>query len=189
MSSKRPRVKETQTPYRVRRNSAAKKPAPETVTVPWADIETATAPIVLEKDGQPAAVVLKYDEYQRWESARLEQATIPMSAIQAIVDVIATNFNPDKIILFGSYAYGAPRRGSDVDLLVVMETDKNVIEAAIDILNELPLRSFGLDVLVRTPVDIKHRIAIGDSFIKEIMTKGRTLYERNDRRLDSQSGE
>lgn len=189
MPSKRPRVKEAQAPYQIRRNPASKKPAPETVTVQWTDIESSTAPIVLEKDGRPVAVVLKYDEYQRWESARLEQAATPMSAIQEIVEVIAGKFNPDKIILFGSYAYGAPRRGSDVDLLVVMETDKNPIEAAIDILNELPLRSFGLDVLVRAPADLEHRIAIGDSFVKEIVTKGRILYERNDRRLDSQSGE
>ena len=179
MPSKRPRVKEVGTSYRAKRASAAKKPAPEAVAVPWADIENATAPIVLEKDGEPVAVVLKYDEYQRWESARLEQATVPMSAIQEIVDVIAEKFNPDQIILFGSYAYSAPRRGSDVDLLVVMETEKNVIEAAIDVRHELPLRSFGLDLLVRTPADIEQRIAVNDSFIKEIVTKGRTLYERN----------
>jgi predicted nucleotidyltransferase len=187
MPTKRSQVKEVQAPYRARR--APKKPAAEAVRVKWADIESATAPIVLERNGEKFAVVLKYDEYQRWESARLEQATVPMSAIQEIVDRIAEKFNPEKIILFGSYAYGAPRRGSDVDLLVVMETDKNVIEAAIDILNELPLRSFGLDVLVRTPADIAHRIAISDSFIKAIVTKGRILYERNDRRLDSQSRE
>jgi predicted nucleotidyltransferase len=187
MPTKRSRVKEVQVPYRARR--APKKPVAEAVRVKWADIESATAPIVLERNGEKLAVVLKYDEYQRWESARLEQATVPMSAIQEIVDLIAEKFNPDKIILFGSYAYGAPRRGSDVDLLVVMETDKNVIEAAIDVRHILPLRSFGLDVLVRTPAEIERRIAVNDPFIKEIVTKGRTLYERNNSRLDSQGRE
>jgi predicted nucleotidyltransferase len=49
-----------------------------------------------------------------------EHRRIPMQAIHAVVKRIAEKFQPEKIILFGSYAYGQPKPESDVDLLVVM---------------------------------------------------------------------
>ncbi len=101
-----------------------------------------------------------------------------MAEIQKIADIIAEKFNPDRIILFGSYAYGLPRRGSDVDLLVVMDTDKGVIDVALEIRLSLPLRSFGLDLIVRTPGEIERRLQMGDRFITEITTLGKVLYER-----------
>ena len=177
-SAKRKQVKEAKAPYRVKRAPSTAKPALEGVVVRWAEIENAAKPIVLERDGEPVAVVVKYDEYQRLENVRKEQATVPMSEIQKIVDIIAEKFSSDKIILFGSYAYGLPRRGSDVDLLVVMDTDKRVIEAALEIRLSLPLRSFGLDLIVRTPSEIERRLQMGDRFITEITTLGKVLHER-----------
>ena len=55
-----------------------------------------------------------------------ERERIPPEAIQAVADRIAEEFDPDKIILFGSYAYGDPKPWSDVDLLVVMEPTEGV---------------------------------------------------------------
>jgi predicted nucleotidyltransferase len=49
-----------------------------------------------------------------------EHQRIPMRAIHAVAEQIAARFQPEKIILFGSYAYGQPKAESDVDLLVVM---------------------------------------------------------------------
>ena len=49
-------------------------------------------------------------------------ATIPMRVIRRYARAIADEFQPDKIILFGSYAYGTPNEDSDVDLLVIMPT-------------------------------------------------------------------
>jgi len=176
--TKRKQVKEVKAPYRAKRASSTEKSAPEGVTVRWAEIENAPEPIVLERDGKPVAAIVKYDEYQRLENVRKEQATVPMSEIQKIVDIIAEKFSPDKIILFGSYAYGLPRRGSDVDLLVVMDTDKGVIDAALEIRLSLPLRSFGLVLIVRTPGEIERRLQMGDRFITEITTLGKVLHER-----------
>ena len=85
-------------------------------------------------------------------------------------------YGPQKIILFGSYAYGQPKPWSDVDLLVVKETD-NPKQLQLDI--NLSFRDpFGLDILVRTPQEIEHRVPLGDYFLRDIVSKGKVLYER-----------
>lgn len=173
MPAKRKRLKESSAPYRARR-----KPKQGKVILAWDDVRTATEPIVLENGGEPVAVVLKYDEYQRLSAARPAPA-VSMSEIQSLVDIIAEKFNPDKVILFGSYARGDSRSWSDVDLLVVMDT-ADMIETGVEIRRALPLTSFGLDVIVRTPAEIDRRLGMNDWFIKEIMEEGKALYERRD---------
>jgi len=180
------RVKEAKTEYDVQQKSA--DPDAEQITVQWADIENSDEPIVLQRDGEPLAVIVKYDDYLRLENVRKEQATISLEEIQKIVDVIAAKFDPEKIILFGSYAYGLPRQGSDIDLLVVKNTEQDVLDAALEMRLALPMRSFGLDLLVRTPAEIERRLQIGDQFITEIFRLGKVLYERNDSRVDRESG-
>ncbi|MBL7161811.1 MAG: nucleotidyltransferase domain-containing protein [Anaerolineales bacterium] len=105
--------------------------------------------------------------------------SVPMDVIKDIARLIAEKFDPDKIILFGSYAYGNPEPWSDVDLLVVMDTPKDDIEAALEIYHALPPRSFGMDVLVRSEAEIDRRIAIDDWFLEEITTQGKVLYARD----------
>jgi predicted nucleotidyltransferase len=102
-----------------------------------------------------------------------------MKVIRDIVKQIAEQFHPEKIILFGSYAYGKPRPESDVDLLVVMDTPLRNREQAAQIARALDYH-FGLDVLVRTPQQIFERISLGDFFIQEIMERGKVLYARSD---------
>ncbi|MBM3130543.1 MAG: nucleotidyltransferase domain-containing protein [Chloroflexi bacterium] len=97
--------------------------------------------------------------------------------IRAVVKQIAAQFKPEKIILFGSYAYGKPKPESDVDLLVVMETPlRNSVQAA-QIARALDYH-FGMDLLVRRPQQIAERVALGDSFLREITAKGKVVYER-----------
>src|SRR5437588_5054943 len=74
---------------------------------------------------------------------------IPLAAIRRFARRIAERFQPDKIILFGSYAYGKPHNESDVDLLVIMRT-KNAIDQSIRISLAFDL-PFALDLIVRTP--------------------------------------
>ncbi|MBW7917683.1 MAG: nucleotidyltransferase domain-containing protein [Anaerolineae bacterium CFX3] len=102
---------------------------------------------------------------------------IPQAAIDDVARQIVEKFHPIKVILFGSYAYGTPRRESDVDLLVVMETDIREVQQEILILKNIEHR-FGLDILVKTPKTFNERIEAGDSFLKEIVQKGRVLYEQ-----------
>jgi len=114
-----------------------------------------------------------------------ERDRVPPEAIQAVVDHIAQTFDPEKIILFGSYAYGNPKPWSDVDLLVMLETD-NPKQAQMDI--NLSFRDpIGVDILVRTPQEIEYRIPLGDFFLRDIVSKGKILYERSDSRVGSKS--
>jgi predicted nucleotidyltransferase len=100
-------------------------------------------------------------------------------ALPAAVERIVQELHPEKIILFGSYAYGKPTPDSDVDLLVIMETGAPSKERSWAVSRLLIPRLFPVDILIRTPREIEYALAKGDFFIREIMTQGRVLYERH----------
>lgn len=110
--------------------------------------------------------------------AEAERRRIAMRAIRAVARRIAERFQPKKVILFGSYAYGKPGPESDVDLLVVMRTSLRSRQQRLEISRALSPRPFPLDILVRTPEELEERIAQGDAFLREIVTRGKVLYER-----------
>ena len=109
---------------------------------------------------------------------------IPMRAIRAVAERIAVKFQPEKIILFGSYAYGHPRAESDVDLLVIMDTTLRSRQQRLEISRALSPRPFPLDIIVRTPGQVEERLTLGDSFLQEITTRGKVLYEQSRARVD-----
>jgi predicted nucleotidyltransferase len=92
---------------------------------------------------------------------------------------IARELRPQKIILFGSYAYGNPTPDSDVDLLVVMQSRQTRIERYLSVCRLLRPRPFPVDILVRTPQEIRHSLQSRDFFIQEIVSRGKVLYERS----------
>jgi predicted nucleotidyltransferase len=102
-----------------------------------------------------------------------------MRAIRAVAHRITERFQPEKIILFGSYAYGHPKPESDVDLLVIMDTPLRTRQQRLEISLALSPRPFPLDIIVRTPRELAERIAMGDLFLAEILARGKVLYERN----------
>ena len=103
-------------------------------------------------------------------------ADIPMPSSAGSREV-AERFQPDKIILFGSYAYGTPHADGDVDVLVVMPARNQIDQACrIDDAIDPP---FPLDLIVRTPHSMKWRLAEGESFLTEITTKGKVLYGKD----------
>src|SRR5215813_3538090 len=83
-------------------------------------------------------------------------AGVPMREIRRFARQVAERFRPDKIILFGSYAYGTPHADSDVDILVVMPA-RNVLAQAFKIHWTIQ-PPFPLDVIVRTPKNMKWRL-------------------------------
>jgi len=114
---------------------------------------------------------------------------IPMKTIRALAKHIAKKYNPEEIILFGSHAYGKPTAWSDVDLLVVMDTPNGEeFEKSLEIRDSLPSLNFGLDVIVRSRKVIERRKKLGDWFLVDITEKGKTLYERSNRRMGRKSG-
>ena len=113
---------------------------------------------------------------------------IPVRAIRAVVRFIAETYDPEKIILFGSYAYGNPGPVSDVDLLVVMDTQLTERQQRLEISRALHSRPFGIDIIVRTPANLADRVANRDYFLREIVTKGKVMYARSNRRMGRKSG-
>jgi len=110
-----------------------------------------------------------------------------MRAIRSYARAIADKFQPDKIILFGSFAYGEPNADSDVDRLVIMPARNQGSQAyKIRLALSAP---FALDLLVRTPDTMTWRIEEGDSFLREIVAKGKILYEKADGRVGAKRRE
>jgi predicted nucleotidyltransferase len=112
-------------------------------------------------------------------------ADVPMRMIRRFACQVAERFQPDKIILFGSHAYGTPHADSDVDILVIMPC-RNQLDQAFKI--RLAVSApFPMDLIVRTPHNINWRLRAGDLFHTAIVTKGKVLYEKDHARVGSQS--
>ena len=104
---------------------------------------------------------------------------VSRASIEEISAIIAREFVPERIILFGSHAYGVPNADSDVDLLVVMPHEGDSVEKEIEIRRRVR-PPFAMDVLVSDPHELRRRVALGDFFLKDITEKGRVLYESPD---------
>jgi uncharacterized protein len=115
---------------------------------------------------QPTTSLQTDSRSQRWQQ------------ISRLCDTIAHEFHPEKIVLFGSYAYGQPHPDSDVDLLVVMPFEGSPFRQAAVILSHV-VRTVGvlpMDLLVRTAEQVQERLHMGDSFMREIIERGRVMY-------------
>jgi len=106
--------------------------------------------------------------------------------IRKLCDEIAREYRPEKIILFGSHAYGKPQWDSDVDLLVIMPFKGTPHRQAVKIRSGIKA-GMALDLLVRTPQQISQRLRIGDSFMREILERGKIVYEADNQGVDQQS--
>jgi predicted nucleotidyltransferase len=95
-----------------------------------------------------------------------------------IINKIVSGYSPQKIILFGSLAYGTPTKDSDVDLLIIKDTNQRPIERWMEVKKLLrdPNRTISISPLVYTTQEIKERLAIKDFFIQEVLEKGKVLY-------------
>ena len=102
-------------------------------------------------------------------------------AIDRILERIVKEYAPERIVLFGSYAYGEPDEESDVDLLIIKETDQRPIARWVEVKRLLRDRSRTVSIspLVYTPREVEERLALGDPFLREALERGETLYERS----------
>lgn len=107
---------------------------------------------------------------------RIRLQTVPRIVILDVARRIGASFRPLRIVLFGSYAYGDPTPDSDVDMLVIMDTDLSETDQAVEIILVIEPR-FGLDLLVRTPRSLDRRLALGDPFLREVVERGEVIYE------------
>ncbi len=104
--------------------------------------------------------------------ARIEQT------LNEIVRRLVTDYQPEKIILFGSYAYGEPHADSDLDLLIIKDTPDRPFDrvTAVIRLTSDAYRHIALEPLVYTPQEVEQRLRVGDQFVAEIIEKGEVLY-------------
>ena len=102
---------------------------------------------------------------------------IAMQDIKRYCDAIAAAFKPQKIILFGSYAYGQPTEDSDVDVLVVMpEKKRATLDTAVKMRLHVPA-SFPMDIVVKGEKEVAQRLRDSDLFMQQITQQGRMMYE------------
>lgn len=123
----------------------------------------------------PPATVDFWQGYEEWQPVKASPAK-RRAYIKKLCRRIAETFKPEKIILFGSQAYGKARPDSDVDLLVVMPFEGSYFDQAHQIRMRLGL-SLPIDLLVRTPEELQYRLEIGDRFMREIVERGKVMYE------------
>jgi predicted nucleotidyltransferase len=95
-----------------------------------------------------------------------------------MLEKLLAEYAPEKVVLFGSYAYGVPRAESDIDLLIIKETSERFLDRWVTVQRILTgtHRALPVETLVLTPQEIQHRLAVGDQFITEILAKGKVLY-------------
>lgn len=111
------------------------------------------------------------------------QNKISIEKVKEKATLIVKNFNPLKIILFGSIANDSQNQYSDADLLVILESNKSNIDLGVEISTSLK-HDIPMDIIVKTPEQINKRLEIGDYFFQSIFREGITLYERNTERMD-----
>lgn len=99
-----------------------------------------------------------------------------MAFIRKLCKRIAEAYNPEKIILFGSHAYGTPTPESDVDLFIVMDYEGRPIEQMLKIQRELDIVT-PVDWLVYKPKEVVARLEDGDMFVVDVMMRGKVMYE------------
>jgi predicted nucleotidyltransferase len=108
---------------------------------------------------------------------------ISKRVIKKIVQEIVDHFHPRQVILFGSHAYGSPTEDSDVDLLVIMETEERNLPQALKISRAIS-HPFPMDLVVLKPREVQTRLQGGDLVLREILTKGEVLFEAGDAGVD-----
>lgn len=115
-------------------------------------------------------------EYEVETIIKVKEVNRPL--LEEIVRRIVESVQPEKIVLFGSHVYGHPHGESDLDILVVLESDLPRYKRAVPIYQALAGLLIPKDILVYTPEEIEEWSGVPQAFITEVMRKGRIIYEK-----------
>ena len=104
--------------------------------------------------------------------------------IDQIRKLLISKYQPQKIILFGSFAWGKPNKDSDLDLFIIKKVNKPRPAREQDVYRLLTgyysrQNSLPVDIIVHTPKETQERVILGDPFIRQIIDHGKTIYERS----------
>jgi predicted nucleotidyltransferase len=108
---------------------------------------------------------------------RTDRRKILQKEVEEFVDRIKKAYVPDKIILFGSVATGKAKENSDIDIIIIKETEKKFWERLREI-SKYCSREIGMDVLVYTPEEFEKLSQDREFFKQEVLMKGKIIYER-----------
>ena len=108
----------------------------------------------------------------------MEMSQDVKAVLDSIVNTLAKEYRPQQIILYGSQVYGTPGQVSDIDLLIVKDSQASPYQRAVHVRRLLrdPQRRIPVDLLVVTPAELEERLARGDQFLKMIISQGEVLY-------------
>lgn len=102
---------------------------------------------------------------------------IAKEKINKIARKIQKEYQPEKIILFGSYAYGAPTKDSDIDLLIIKESPEKRVDRFCEVRKIIrDIKGVSVQPIIFTKGEINKRLKMGDDFIKKILNEGKVLY-------------
>jgi uncharacterized protein len=97
--------------------------------------------------------------------------------LKIIVSRISEKMKPDKIILFGSYAWGKPNDTSDIDLFIVVpESTKRSYQRAQEVYRLLRGIAAPVEIIVQTKDEVSRNIMVKTSLAKKVLEEGRLLY-------------
>jgi len=105
---------------------------------------------------------------------------IPQSQIQQVAVQLGNAANASQVILFGSYARGEATERSDVDLMVVAETNLPRHKRAVNLYKQFRPYPFGMDIVVYTPQEVEEGKESALTFVSTVLREGKKLYERRD---------
>ena len=108
------------------------------------------------------------------------QQPVPIEQIEEFARRLGEEFQPDRVVLFGSYARGTATEDSDVDLLVILPFEGQPETQSVEMRMRLRPR-FPMDLIVRTPEKVRERLEMDDDFMREILEEGKVLYAADHR--------
>lgn len=97
--------------------------------------------------------------------------------LKEITEKIVKEYQPEKIILFGSWAWGEPHENSDLDIFIVKTTNTPSLKRIEELDRLFSRRELPMDFLVYTPEQVERRMTMGDLFVKDILENGKVLYD------------
>lgn len=100
-----------------------------------------------------------------------------LQKLKIITKKIVKNYAPEKIILFGSYAWGKTNKDSDFDLFIIKKGKKDFLTEQQKI-RKIIDGEIAADILVHTQKEVDKRLKLGDFFFADIINKGKYLYEK-----------
>ena len=110
---------------------------------------------------------------------------IPDTMIEEIVRRLTAEFDPERIILFGSHAWGTPTKDSDIDLFIIVgKSEERATQRAIRAHGCLRGLNASKDVIVRTVEEMERYGAAPASLEARVLERGRVIYERGDQGVD-----